>query len=256
VPPWPRPRKRDRAGGATRADFPIVTSSTATGSAIIVGEVGGDPNADKYAIITTYTEFRFNHGSATRTSVAGAAAPGCPDASRVTVARGTDITCQPGFFLRQPRELPPRGRPHRRRTPGAVSVEADDRRVQAPASAAANSRFATRDSRTPARQPRPVPLPCDSEAVSQGVATRSAVAWRGRQNQDMDAVVEHVLEAARRGDWEAVGLALHPYLHWVGADGATLRGRKKVLAMLAQAPVPEPPSSVELRDGQVYRWFR
>jgi len=26
--------------------------------------------------------------------------PGCSDPSRITVARGTNITCQPGFFLR------------------------------------------------------------------------------------------------------------------------------------------------------------
>ena len=71
----------------------------------------------------------------------------------------------------------------------------------------------------------------------------------------MEVVVEHLLEAARRGDWEAVTLALHPYLHWVGADGTTLRGRRNVLAVLAQAPALEPPSSVELRDGQVYRWL-
>ena len=47
-----------------------------------------------------------------------------------------------------------------------------------------------------------------------------------------------------------------PYLHWEREDGTTVRGRENVLAMLAQAPVPEPPAAVELRDGQVYRWMR
>ncbi len=68
--------------------------------------------------------------------------------------------------------------------------------------------------------------------------------------------VGYVLAAIRGHDWETVRLALHPYLFWDGADGTTLKGRKQVLAMLAQAPVPPPPSSVELRDGQVYRWRR
>jgi hypothetical protein len=112
--------------------------------------VGGDPNTDKYGIITTYTEFHFNNGSIsilpggtgsgrvtsspagidcviTRGNGSGACSsffpvgtvvrldarpatdsdfrgwrglPGCADASRVTVARGTNITCQPGLFLR------------------------------------------------------------------------------------------------------------------------------------------------------------
>ncbi len=69
-----------------------------------------------------------------------------------------------------------------------------------------------------------------------------------------DPVVERVLDARQRGDWEAVRLALHPYLHWVGEDGTVLRGRNAVVTMLAAAPVPAPPSSVEVRDGQVYRW--
>jgi hypothetical protein len=136
--------------GSASASFTIATSPTATGSAIIVGRVGGDATTDKSAILTSYTEFHFNNGSISilpggtgsgrvTSSPAGidctiirgngsgactsffpvgtvvrldarAAAdsdfrgwrglPGCFDPSRITVARGTNITCQPGFFLK------------------------------------------------------------------------------------------------------------------------------------------------------------
>ena len=48
---------------------------------------------------------------------------------------------------------------------------------------------------------------------------------------------------------------LHPYLHWTDDGGVTRRGRNVVLAMLKQAAAPPAePASVELRDGQIYRW--
>jgi hypothetical protein len=48
---------------------------------------------------------------------------------------------------------------------------------------------------------------------------------------------------------------LHPYLHWADGNGRTIRGRSKVLAMLAQAAhAPAWARSIELRDGQIYRW--
>ena len=71
----------------------------------------------------------------------------------------------------------------------------------------------------------------------------------------MEPVVEAALEALRVGDWQAVRQTLHPYLHWIGADGTVLRGRSRVLAMLADAPAPQPPASVEIRDSQIYRWL-
>ena len=47
---------------------------------------------------------------------------------------------------------------------------------------------------------------------------------------------------------------LHPYVRF--EDGATgLRGRSNVLRRLADHPTPRPPTAVEVRDGQVYRWF-
>jgi hypothetical protein len=69
----------------------------------------------------------------------------------------------------------------------------------------------------------------------------------------MDRIVQDVLEAVERQDWPRLKLLLHPYLHW-REPGVAIRGRTNVLARLAEAPPPEPPSSYELRDGQVYRW--
>jgi hypothetical protein len=44
------------------------------------------------------------------------------------------------------------------------------------------------------------------------------------------------------------------YMHWTEIDGRVLRGRNHVLAMLEWVDLPAPPSAVELRDGQIYRW--
>jgi hypothetical protein len=71
----------------------------------------------------------------------------------------------------------------------------------------------------------------------------------------MDEVARRAHAAIAVRDWQAVRLLLHPYLHWTDADGHTIHGRSKVMAMLAQAAdAPALPSSVELRDGQIYRW--
>jgi hypothetical protein len=48
--------------GATRASFPITTSAQATGSALIIGTVGGDWSTAKYGIVTTFTAFHFANG--------------------------------------------------------------------------------------------------------------------------------------------------------------------------------------------------
>ena len=70
----------------------------------------------------------------------------------------------------------------------------------------------------------------------------------------MDEVVvaAHAAMAAR--DWVGLRPMLHPYLHWIALDGEVLRGRNHVLAMLAQVDAPAPPTIVELRDRQIYRW--
>ena len=61
--------------------------------------------------------------------------------------------------------------------------------------------------------------------------------------------------AVDAGEWEAVQTLLHPHLHFT--DGAVaLRGRTNVIAHLRSHPTPKPPTAVEVRDGQLYRWTR
>jgi hypothetical protein len=69
----------------------------------------------------------------------------------------------------------------------------------------------------------------------------------------MTGPVPEVLSAVAEQDWPRLRLLLHPYLHWTEA-GRTVRGRTKVLALLAERPAVGPPESVELRDGRIYRW--
>ena len=57
------------------------------------------------------------------------------------------------------------------------------------------------------------------------------------------------------GEWSDLAPLLHPYLQFTDGD-TVLRGRKKVLSHLRDHPTPKPPSEVEIRDGQVYRWAR
>jgi hypothetical protein len=57
------------------------------------------------------------------------------------------------------------------------------------------------------------------------------------------------------GAWDELTLLLHPSLHFT--DGAVaLRGRTNVLDHLRGHPAAKPPTEVEIRDGQVYRWTR
>ncbi|MFC7493669.1 MULTISPECIES: MmcQ/YjbR family DNA-binding protein [unclassified Nocardioides] len=61
--------------------------------------------------------------------------------------------------------------------------------------------------------------------------------------------------AVDSGEWGEAKDLLHPYLHF--ADGGVeLRGRSNVLAHLRSHPTSKPPTAVEVRDGQVYRWAR
>ena len=56
-------------------------------------------------------------------------------------------------------------------------------------------------------------------------------------------------------EWGELRPLLHPHLRWQDGE-MTLRGRSNVLRHLQQVPTPRPPSEVEVRDGQVYRWRR
>jgi len=69
----------------------------------------------------------------------------------------------------------------------------------------------------------------------------------------MDQVVQNALDAIERRNWELLKRVLHPYIHWT-ENSAKVRGRAKVLAHLSAHPVANPPTSYELRDGQIYRW--
>ena len=70
-----------------------------------------------------------------------------------------------------------------------------------------------------------------------------------------EEVVAQVLAGLAADDAAGVRALLHPYLHWT-CDGVTTRGRTQVLALLdREGPAARrPPTAVELRDGQVYRW--
>jgi hypothetical protein len=69
------------------------------------------------------------------------------------------------------------------------------------------------------------------------------------------AEVTHAAQAAVvERDWDSLRVLLHPYLHWTTADGTRVRGRIKVMELLQTQPPPAVPITVELRDGQIYRW--
>ena len=73
---------------------------------------------------------------------------------------------------------------------------------------------------------------------------------------DPDGVTATAHAALAGHDWSVLPRLLHPYLHWIGPNGATIRGRNAVLEMLASQREPAgPPAAVELRDGQIYRWL-
>jgi len=70
----------------------------------------------------------------------------------------------------------------------------------------------------------------------------------------MEDVVRRAHEAMRAQNLDDLRLLLHPYLRWTSSKGRTVRGRTKVMAMLAERDPPLWPTSVEVRDDQIYRW--
>ena len=72
---------------------------------------------------------------------------------------------------------------------------------------------------------------------------------------EMEPPTARAWNAVDSQQWAEARELLHPYLHFT--DGSTrLRGRTQVLAHLRAHPTPRPPTTVEIRDGQVYRWVR
>lgn len=67
-------------------------------------------------------------------------------------------------------------------------------------------------------------------------------------------MVDRFRAAMAAGDAGSARLALHPYVQWTAATGSVVRGRVNVLAGLPVGSAPALPASVELRDGQIYRW--
>ena len=72
---------------------------------------------------------------------------------------------------------------------------------------------------------------------------------------DLPSPTAQAWHLVERQEWHDVRPLLHPYLRFT--DGAvSLRGRNQVLDHLRNHPTPKPPTHVEVRDGQVYRWQR
>ena len=71
----------------------------------------------------------------------------------------------------------------------------------------------------------------------------------------MEDVASGAHAAIVKRDWGAHQPLLHPYLHWVQADGLVVRRRTNVIGMLQAIGISGPPASAGLRDGQVYRWY-
>ena len=72
---------------------------------------------------------------------------------------------------------------------------------------------------------------------------------------ELPAPAARVWHLVEQQAWAEVRPLLHPYLRWTDGD-LDLRGRNSVLRHLQSHPTPRPPESVDVRDGQVYRWQR
>ena len=72
---------------------------------------------------------------------------------------------------------------------------------------------------------------------------------------ELPAPAARVWDLVDQKEWAEVRPLLHPYVHF--EDRTTeLRGRTQMLRHLADPPTPRPPTEVEVRDGQLYRWVR
>ncbi len=71
---------------------------------------------------------------------------------------------------------------------------------------------------------------------------------------DQPAPAAAAWAAMEAREWGELRGLLHPYVRLTDR-GVALSGRNNVLAHLREHPTPRPPRSVEVRDGQVYRWL-
>jgi hypothetical protein len=72
---------------------------------------------------------------------------------------------------------------------------------------------------------------------------------------DLPTPTARAWDLVEKQQWHDVRPLLHPYLRFEDGD-VSLRGRTKVMDHLRGHPTPKPPTDVEVRDGQVYRWTR
>jgi hypothetical protein len=72
---------------------------------------------------------------------------------------------------------------------------------------------------------------------------------------DLPAPAAQAWDLVERQRWDDVRPLLHPHLQFHDRD-VGLRGRTSVLDHLAGHPTPKPPTEVEVRGGQLYRWQR
>jgi hypothetical protein len=72
---------------------------------------------------------------------------------------------------------------------------------------------------------------------------------------DLPWPTAQVWDLIERQRWHELRPLLHPYVHVHDGD-VTVRGRSRVLDHLQGHPTPRPPSEIEVREGQVYRWRR
>ena len=72
---------------------------------------------------------------------------------------------------------------------------------------------------------------------------------------DLPAPAARLWDLVDQQEWHDVRPLLHPYVHFDDRD-VSLRGRNQLLDHLQGHPTPKPPTEVEIRDGQVYRWRR
>ena len=72
---------------------------------------------------------------------------------------------------------------------------------------------------------------------------------------DLPAPAAAAWAAMDAGEWGELRPLLHPSLRFDDAR-VSLEGRSAVLAHLQASRTPRPPTSVEVRDGQIVRWVR
>jgi hypothetical protein len=72
---------------------------------------------------------------------------------------------------------------------------------------------------------------------------------------DLPAPAAQAWDLVERQRWDDVRPLLHPHLQFHDRD-VDLRGRTAVLGHLVGHPTPKPPTEIEVRDGQLYRWRR